>query len=110
MGIRERIGKALAIPAGAVTQTEQQIAAQVPASGTSAVPMDRNPADYTVPFAPGRPLIPALINQPEDSGRATPRRSEFPVAWNLQITEQRVVPFRLLREIADGSDIVRKCI
>ena len=110
MGIRERIGKALAIPAGAVTQTEQQIAVQVPSSGTSAEPLERNPADYTVPFAPGRALIPALINQPQDTGRAAPRRSEFPVAWNLQITEQRVVPYRLLRDVADGSDIVRKCI
>lgn len=110
MGVRDRLAKALNLPAGAITQTEQQIAAQVPASGTTAQPLDRNPADRVVPFAPGGPLIPALINPPREDGRALPRRYEFPVAWNLQITEQRVVPFRLLREVAEGSDLVRKCI
>ena len=109
MGIRERIGKAI-LPAGTTVRTEQEIAAQVPASGVTAEPLDRRPQDYLVPFAPGRPLLPALINTPRDDGRAAPRRSEFPVAWNLQVTEQRVVPFRLLRDIADGSDIVRKCV
>lgn len=110
MGWREGVAKALNLPVGAVTQTEQQIAAQVPTSGTTATPLERRPEDYVVPFAPGRPLIPSLINVPREDGRSAPRRSEFPVAWNLQITEQRVVPFRLLRDVADGSDIVRKCI
>ena len=110
MGWREGVAKALNLPVGAVTQTEQQIAAQVPTSGTTATPLERRPEDYIVPFAPGRPLIPSLINVPREDGRSAPRRSEFPVAWNLQITEQRVVPFRLLRDVADGSDIVRKCI
>ena len=110
MGWRENVAKALNLPAGAVTQTEQQIASQVPASGTTATAMERRAEDYVVPFAPGRPLVPSLINPPLDSGRAAPRRYEFPVAWNLQITEQRVVPFRILREVADGADLVRKCI
>ena len=110
MGWRENVAKALNLPAGTTTQTEQQIASQVPASGTTATAMERRAEDYVVPFAPGRPLVPSLINPPLDSGRAAPRRYEFPVAWNLQITEQRVVPFRLLREIADGADLVRKCI
>ena len=54
MGLRDRVAKALNLPSGSVTQTEQQIAAQVPASGTNAEQMPRNPADYAVPFAPGR--------------------------------------------------------
>ena len=110
MGFKDALAKALNLPVGAVTQTETQIAAQVPASGTTAAPLERNPADYMVPFAPGRPLVPALINPPREDGRAAPRRYEFPVAWNLQITEQRNIPFRLLRDIADGADIVRKCV
>jgi hypothetical protein len=110
VAIRERIAKALNLPVGAVTQTEAQVAAQTPQSGVLAEQLERDPTHYTVPFAPGRPLIPALINPPREDGRATPRRYEFPVAWNLQITEQRVVPFRLLRDVADGSDLVRKCI
>ena len=110
MGFRDAVAKALNLPTGTVTQTEQQIALQVPASGTTAEPLERRPEDYVVPFAPGRPLIPSLINPPGDNGRAAPRRYEFPVAWNLQITEQRTIPFRLLRDIADGADIVRKCV
>lgn len=111
MGIRERIVKALNLPNGAITQTEAEILSQQTIqSGTRAEPLERNALDYVVPFAPGRPLIPSLINPPREDGRADPRRYEFPVAWNLQITEQRVVPFRLLRDVADGSDLVRKCI
>lgn len=109
MGLRDVVVKAL-LPPGAVVQTEQQVLAQTPPSGSLANPMDRRTEDFTVPFAPGRPLIPALINPPRDDGRTAPRRYEFPVAWNLQVTEQRVVPFRLLRDVADGSDLVRKCI
>lgn len=110
MGFRDRIAKALNLPAGATTVTEQQVLAQTPPSGMTAEPLERNPLSFTVPFAPGRPLIPALINPPREDGRTAPRRYEFPVAWNLQITEQRVVPFRLLRDVADSSDLVRKCI
>lgn len=110
MGIREQLAKALALPQGATTQTEQQLLAQMPQSGSLAEQLERDPLSYTVPFAPGRPLVPALINPPRDDGRTAPRRYEFPVAWNLQITEQRIVPFRLLRDVADGSDLVRKCI
>lgn len=114
MAFRDSLGravvKALNLPVGAVTQTEQQIMAQVPASGATAEPMERRAEDYMVPFAPGRPLVPALINPPREDGRTAPRRYEFPVAWNLQVVEQRVVPFKLLRDVADGSDLVRKCI
>ena len=110
MAIRDRIGKALRLPAGSVTQSEQQIIAQVPASGVTAEAMQRTAEMGNVPFAPGIPLIPSLINPPRSDGRATPRISQFPVAWNLQIVEQRDVPFRVLREVADQADIVRKCI
>ena len=78
MGWRENVAKALNLPAGTTTQTEQQIASQVPASGTTATAMERRAEDYVVPFAPGRPLVPSLINPPLDSGRAAPRRYEFP--------------------------------
>ena len=109
MGIRERIAKAL-LPVGATTQTEQQVMALSSQTGMLATELERNPLSAIVPFAPGRPLVPSLINPPREDGRTAPRRYEFPVAWNLQITEQRQVPFRLLRDVADGSDLVRKCI
>ena len=110
MGIRDRLAKALSLPAGSTTQTEQQIASLTPQSGQFATPLARDIADATTPFPPAMPLIPALINQPRSDGRADPRRWEFPVAWNLQIVEQRAIPFKILREIADGADIVRRCI
>jgi SPP1 gp7 family putative phage head morphogenesis protein len=110
MAIRDRLAKALRLPAGATTQSEQQIVALSQGSGTTANPLPREPELATTPFPPAMPLIPSLINRPRDDGRADPRKYEFPVAWNIQITEQRDIPFRVLREVADMADIVRKCI
>jgi len=109
MGLRERIAKVL-LPPGTTTITEQQAAAIAPQSGTRATPLERDPNLANIPFPPAMPLIPALINQPREDGRADPRRWEYPVAWNLQLVEQRNIPFRVLREVADQADIVRKCI
>lgn len=108
----KRTDKAPSVPAGTVQLSSSTVAgmSQNPASATTAEALERNPLDYTVPFSPGRPLIPALINPPREDGRATPRRYEFPVAWNIQITQQRLVPYQLLRDTADQADIVRKCI
>ena len=107
-----RIDKAPAVPAGTVQLSDTTVAAmmQNPPSAATAEALQRNPLDYTVPFSPGRPLIPALINPPREDGRATPRRYEFPVAWNIQISQQRLVPYQLLRDTSDQADIVRKCI
>lgn len=109
MGFRDRIAKVL-LPPGTTTVTEQQAAALSPQSGTRAEPLPRDPNLANIPFPPAMPLIPALINQPREDGRADPRRWEYPVAWNLQLVEQRTIPFRVLREIADQADIVRKNI
>ena len=85
MGIRDRL-KALALPPGATTVSEQQAAASSPQSGSHAEPLPRDPNLATLPFPAGMPLIPALINERRADGRADPRRSEFPTAWNLQIS------------------------
>lgn len=110
MGIRDRLRKSLTLPPGATTQTAEQVAANAPMSGSRAVPLERPQELASLPFPAGMPLIPALINPPRSDGRADPRRYEFPVAINLQVQEQRTVPFRTLREVADAADIVRKCI
>jgi SPP1 gp7 family putative phage head morphogenesis protein len=112
MGIRDRISKALALPSGATTLSPAQIQAMqnMPQSGMRSTPLERDIQDAIVPFPAATPLIPALINAPRDDGRADPRKYEYPVAWNLQLTEQRAIPFKLLREVADQADIVRKCI
>jgi len=111
MALKDRIAKALKLPSGATTMTEAQIAASgTPQSGMLATPLPREPELAYVPFPPATPLNPALINAPRNDGRADPRKYEFPVAWNIQIVEQRNIPFRVLREVADGADIIRKCI
>ena len=110
MGIRDRLRKSLTLPPGATTMTAEQVAAAAPMSGARAVPLERDATSAVLPFPPGMPLIPALINQPRSDGRAEPRRYQFPVAINLQVQEQRAVPFSTLRDVAETADIVRKCI
>jgi hypothetical protein len=76
---------------------------------TDALP--RNPNLATVPFAPGMPIVPGAINPPNpDSGRPDPRRYEYQVAQNINITETRLTPFKTLRAAADQIDILRRCI
>lgn len=77
--------------------------------GTSAA-LPRDPNMANVPFTPGVPLIPGAINPVRPDGRPDPRRWEFQVAQNINITPTRLVPFTTLRAAADQIDIVRRCI
>jgi hypothetical protein len=45
-----------------------------------------------------------------DDGRPDPRRYEFQVAQNINITETRLIPFKTLRAAADQIDILRRCV
>lgn len=74
------------------------------------VSLPRNPIWPTVPFTPGNPLVPGAINPVREDGRADPRRYEYQVAQNINITPTRLVPFTTLRATADQVDIVRRCI
>jgi hypothetical protein len=57
------------------------------------------------------PIVPGAINPPNpDSGRPDPRRYEYQVAQNINITETRLTPFKTLRAAADQIDILRRCI
>ena len=124
MGLLDRFAKAVAeqldksprLPAGANTMTEAQmrstggIAQNQYGYGTS-TPLPRNPILASVPFAPGLPLIPGALNPLNPStGRPDPRRYEFTVAQNINVTENRLVPFKTLRAAADQIDILRRCI
>lgn len=85
---------------------------QAPAgNGTfTAVPMPRSPLDE-VPFGPLWPLQPMPIDPARrDTGRPEPRISEYPVAWNVPGSGERAMPWRILRDAADGVDIIRRCI
>lgn len=125
MGLRDRIAKAIAgtdvekaspnLPAGAVTMNEQQMRNAVPGAigqnyGTvNALP--RNPLLAGVPFGPGIPITPGAINPVDPlTGRPAPRRYEYQVAQNINITETRLVPFKTLRAAADQIDILRRCV
>jgi hypothetical protein len=57
------------------------------------------------------PLIPSSLNplNPE-TGRPDPRRYEYQVAQNINVTETKLVPFKTLRAAADQIDILRRCI
>ena len=123
MGLRDRIAKALLqgqvdkapnLPAGAVTLTEQdmRVAAlnQLAQNYGNSTPLPRNPWLAGVPFGPGSPITPGAINPVRADGRPDPRRYEFQVAQNINITETRLVPFKTLRASADQIDILRRCI
>lgn len=66
--------------------------------------------DPLVPFGPGRPIRPATIDPLGADGRPLPRRSEYPVSFNLPGGGDRVMPWTVLRQLADGVGIIRKCI
>jgi len=119
MGLLDRFAKAIAAqiekaPAGSVVMTEAQMRnagignTQYGYGTTTALP--RDPRLAGVPFSPGLPLIPGAINPVRDDGRPDPRRYEFLVAQNINVSETRLVPFKTLRAAADQIDILRRCI
>jgi hypothetical protein len=74
------------------------------------VGLPREPNLGNVPFAPGVPILPGAINPVREDGRPNPRRYEFQVAQNINITPTRLVPFGTLRSAADQIDILRRCV
>ena len=101
MGLRDRIAKALLqgevekapnLPAGSVTMTEQEMRTaalnQIAQNYGNSTPLPRNPWLAGVPFGPGSPIIPGAINPVREDGRPDPRRYEFQVAQNINITQQ----------------------
>ena len=124
MGLLDRFAKRVAaeiekapnLPAGTGIMTEQQMRqaggiAQTQYGYGTSTPLPRNPLLASVPFAPGLPLVPGALNplNPE-TGRPAPRRYEYLVAQNINVTENRLVPFKTLRAAADQIDILRRCI
>ena len=123
MGLRDSIAKRIAnqivkapsFPTGSVTMTEQQMRNRSNVGQTAqigdVVNMPRNAQDASIPFGPAIPILPGAINIPNPStGRPDPRRYEYQVAQNINVTETRPVPFKTLRLAADQIDILRRCI
>lgn len=108
------INKSPSLPQGAVTTTFTQeqlreIVSNAYQTGSFEA-MQRNPFYASTPFGSGNPLIPAAINNVGEDGRPDPRKFEYPVAWNVFVTEQRLVPWKVLRLAADQIDILRRCV
>ena len=123
MGLRDRIAKLISsnneiekaprLPAGAATMTEQEMrnraGGSIGQSYGNNTPLPRNPWLAMVPFGPGLPITPGAINPLREDGRPDPRRYEYQVAQNINITETRFTPFKTLRASADQIDILRRC-
>lgn len=77
--------------------------------GMEATPLPRMPQAFGSQLGPAAPFLPAPLDPVEESGRALPRLWEYPVAWNLNLT-QRATPWTVLRALADQCDIVHRCI
>lgn len=108
--IISRVAKEIAKAAPVVTPISQdQIQEAVNSYGNS-VGLTRNPIWPNVPFTPGQPIIPGAINPVRDDGRPNPRRYEYQVAQNINITPTRLVPFTTLRAAGDQIDILRRCV
>ena len=108
--------KALALPQGATATPFNQL---MPAPG-SALPgapagLARPLApggwvDPLVAFGPGAPVRPAAIDPLDPAtGRPLPRRYDYATSFNLPGVDDRMVPWTILRRLADTS-IVRRCI
>lgn len=104
MGI---LDKALARIAGEVVKA---MPPSVGAAVGTNVPLEREGQWANVPFAPAMPLIPNSINPAGERGRPDPRRWEFEVAQNINVTGGRLVPFKVLRQSSEQIDIIRRCI
>jgi hypothetical protein len=117
VGLLDRIAQQIAsqiekraLPAGAVTMTEQDMRnGSIGQSYGNNVPLERQ-TFLPVAFGPGVPITPGAINPLREDGRPDPRRYEFQVAQNINITETRLIPFKTLRAAADQIDILRRCV
>lgn len=75
------------------------------------------PADQftTGAFGPLTPIMPVGIDQPQESGRPDPRRSQYPVGWNLPVGQPgsegiKLTTFANLRALADMFSVARDCV
>lgn len=97
---------------GQLGQSSQLV---VGSDGGAALP--RDPRQFvTGAFGPLSPILPMPIDVPdEETGRAEPRRWQYPVGWNLPVGVPgseglKLVPFASLRSLAESYSVARSCI
>ena len=79
-------------------------------SGWEAVALPRPGDAFGSMLGPAAPLLPSPIDPVNpDTGRAEPRKFQFQVAYNLNLTQQDV-PWSVLRALADQCDIIARAI
>ena len=108
--VADQITKATPTITPITAEQMQQATGQTQQGYGTAVGLPRDPRMANVPFTPGIPIVPGAINPVRADGRPDPRRYEFQVAQNINISETRPVPFKTLRAAADQIDILRRCI
>ena len=114
--IAAEVIKTLTLPAGAIaTDATRQAHAIANGShgmgGRQAAPLVVGGwNDPLVAFGPGAPVRPAPIDPLGPNGRPAPRRSDYQVSFNLPGSGERLVPWSILRQLADGVGIIRKCV
>ncbi len=72
-------------------------------------PLPRPNSDFGSLFGPGYPLFPDALDPLRPDGRSDPRRYQYPVTWNITLTD-REIPWAYLRKIASEVDVVSRCI
>jgi hypothetical protein len=79
-------------------------------SGWEAVALPRPGDAFGSMLGPAAPLLPSPIDPVSElTGRAEPRRFEYQVAYNLNLTQQEV-PWSVLRSLAESCDIISRAI
>ena len=79
-------------------------------SGWEAVALPRPGDAFGSMLGPAAPLLPSPIDPvSEISGRAEPRKFQYQVAYNLNLTQQEV-PWSVLRSLAEQCDIISRAI
>jgi len=80
-----------------------------------AIPMERpgvtpGGGGFGAMLGPAAPLLPAPIDAVlDETGRALPRKYEYQVATNLNLTQQEV-PYGVLKSLAEQCDIIHRAI
>ena len=108
--VAEQITKAPNISPASATPVNVNALTSSDTEHYNSTPMFRDNILGSAPFPAAVPLFPNAINPLGANGRPDPRRYEFLVAQNINLFENRLVPFKTLRVAADQIDILRRCI
>ena len=75
-----------------------------------AVAMPRPGGGFGAILGPSAPLLPAPIDPTlDESGRAVPRKYEYQISQNINIT-QKLVPYQVLKALVEQCDIIHRCV